>query len=96
MDKSEVLKIMGGPPASTEFYGPLEEWHFCDSGTRTLSYQAIYFNEGVVYAARPYSVMVAEETGFSSNVATFDCSRFIKRGNYREPDEVREYRLKMR
>ena len=90
MSKSDVLSIMGQPAAS-EFYGPIEEWHFCrKSEGRTADYRAVFFREGKVFAMKPYSVMVINEGGNYQS----DCNTFVKRGNYKEPDIVREYRIK--
>ena len=93
MTKQEVIETMGDVPVATEFYGQLEEWHYCDTGMNGISkYVAIYFQGGRVYAMKPYSVVERDEGGNSLAV----CEEFIKKGDYREPDIVREYRVRYR
>ena len=93
MTKQQVIGTMGDTPVATEFYGQLEEWHYCDTGMNGISkYVAVYFNEGRVYAMKPYSVVEAREGGNAWAV----CEEFIKKGDYREPEIVREYRIKYR
>ena len=63
------------------------------TGTNGVSkYVAVFFNEGKVIAMKPYSVVERDEGGNAFAV----CEDFIKKGDYREPDVVREYRLKLR
>ena len=66
MTKQEVIETMGDVPVATEFYGQLEEWHYCDTGMNGISkYVAIYFQGGRVYAMKPYSVVERDEGGKS-------------------------------
>ena len=93
MNKQEVLATMGDTPFASEFYGQLEEWHYCDTGMNGVSkYVANYFRDGKVFAMKPYSVVEKAEGGSAFAV----CEEFIKKGDYREPDIVREYRVKYR
>ena len=93
MTKKQVVEIMADEPVATEFYGSLEEWHYCDTGMNGISkYVAIYFKDGQVYAMKPYSVVEKEEGGNSFAV----CEEFVKKGDYREPDVVAEYKIKFR
>jgi outer membrane protein assembly factor BamE (lipoprotein component of BamABCDE complex) len=82
MSKQEVVSVMGNIPVKTEFSANVEEWHYCKPG----QYVAVYFVDSKVYAMKPYSV-----TGRRG-----DCSFYVKMGNYREPDSVREYRIQFR
>ena len=92
MSKQNVRSVMGDDPVATEFYGKLEEWHFCNTGMNGVSrYVAVFFDEGKVFAMKPYSVVEKEAGGSSFAV----CEEFIKKGDYREPDIVREYRVRV-
>jgi outer membrane protein assembly factor BamE (lipoprotein component of BamABCDE complex) len=88
MTKTEVLEILGNPIKSDLKKG-VDEWFYCKTGIGADEHLAVYFFEGKVIAKKNYSVTVAEV-----NNVTGSCELFIKRGNYREPDEVREIRLK--
>ena len=93
MTKGDVLSIMGSPPVSNDFYGDLEEWHFCNTGMNGVSkYVAVFFKEGSVFSMKRYSVVERDEGGDSFAV----CEDFVKKGDYREPGEVREYRVRYR
>lgn len=91
MTKDEVLAIMG-PPVKTEFAKNVEEWHYCRTAQGVVStvdeFLALFFYEGKLIAKKNYSVSLKEAGGYGS------CETFIKRGNYKEPDEVVEIRLK--
>tara|TARA_B100000035_G_C20513684_1_gene342309 strand:+ start:30 stop:389 length:360 start_codon:yes stop_codon:yes gene_type:complete len=86
MSKQEVLEVMGGRPAASEFVGELEEWHFCKEffSQNTKHYATVFFFQGKVIAMKEYGV---EKRG--------TCTSNIKGGSYREPDVVKEYRIKM-
>ena len=90
MSKEAVSEIMG-LPARSEFNRNLEEWHYCKTAQGVFSstdeFVALFFNEGTLFATRNYAVSIADTKG-----ATGDCTRFIKQGNYREPDVVAEFR----
>ena len=89
MSKQNVRSVMGDDPVATEFYGKLEEWHFCNTGMNGVSrYVAVFFDEGKVFAMKPYSVLM-------KGVEFPGCEEFIKRGDYREPEIVREYRVRV-
>lgn len=91
MTKGDVLDIMGSPPVSNDFYGNLEEWHFCNTGMTGVSkYVAVFFKEGRVFSMKRYSVVERDAGGDAFAV----CENFVKKGDYREPDEVREYRIR--
>ena len=93
MSQPEVLNIMRDSPAASEFNGALEEWHFCNTGLNGISrYVAVFFENGRVFAMKPYTVVEKDEGGGSFAV----CENFIKKGNYKEPDVVREYRIRYR
>ena len=91
MTKSEVLNVMGAYPVANEFHGSLEEWHFCKSGSIS-KFVAVFFDNGRVFAMKPYNVMLRNEGGESLD----SCDGYIKKGNYKEPDIVREYRVRYR
>ena len=93
MTKADVLRIMEDNPVANEFNGDLEEWHFCNTGMNGVSkYVAVYFNKGRVFAMKPYSVVEKDAGGNAFAV----CEEFIKKGDYKEPDAVREYRIRYR
>ena len=81
----------GAEPVATEFSGRFSEWHFCKSDEWTGEnhrFVAVYFGDDKVIAMKPYSVSLSRRTGDA------DCRPYVKKGNYKEPDEVREYRIK--
>ena len=87
MNKKEVLDTMGSRPVASEFTGELEEWHFCKDRYKGNDYVSVFFVSGSVIAMKQYGVdRNSRET----------CASSIKGGSYREPDVVREYRLKVR
>ena len=52
----------------------LKEWHFCNTGMNGVSrYVAVFFDEGKVFAMKPYSVLM-------KGVEFPGCEEFIKRG----------------
>ena len=88
MNKKEVLDTMGSRPEASEFTGELEEWHFCkDRFKGSQDYVSVFFVSGSVIAMKQYGVDRSREG---------TCASGIKGGSYREPDVVREYRLKVR
>ena len=91
MTKQQVVSTMGENPIKTEFDGPLEEWHYCKTGVGADEFIAVYFAEGRVIAMKPYTV--TQKDAQWENGA---CEIFVKMGNFREPDAVREYRIKYR
>lgn len=88
MTKSEVEAIMGNPVKS-DFYKNIEEWHYCKTGMSVDEFVALFFYEGKLIAKKNYSVTTADAGG-----AYGSCEKFIKMGNYREPDIVTEIRLR--
>ena len=88
MTKSEVESIMG-PPVKSDFYKNVEEWHYCKTGMSADEFIALFFNDGKLIEKKNYAVTLADTNG-----ATGSCQKFIKMGNYREPDVVKEIRLK--
>jgi outer membrane protein assembly factor BamE (lipoprotein component of BamABCDE complex) len=89
MTKQEAEAIMGAPIKS-DFYKNVEEWHYCRTSqgiTSTVDeFLALFFYEGKLIAKKNYSVSLNEAGGYGS------CEKFIKRGNYSEPDIVVEIR----
>ena len=90
MTKSEVLALLGDRPATSEFKDNVDEWHFCRTGMMSDSYVGVYFIDGRVTAKREYT-RNSDNGGGGGN-----CKNFIKSGDYREPDEIREYRVRYR
>jgi len=86
MTKKEVTAIMGAPIKS-DFSGGVEEWHYCKTGFSTDEYLALFFYEGRLIEKRNYTVTSVDVGGVSGT-----CEKFIKRGNYKEPDVVAEIR----
>ena len=85
MSKQQVIDIMGYPVAS-EFNKSVEEYHYCATGYGSDDFVSFYFQDGKVISKTSYTVTVAEVA------TTGHCSKFIKRGTYRTPDNVIEIR----
>ena len=88
MTKAEVEQIMG-PPAKSDFSENVEEWHYCKTGTNSDEFLALFFYEDELLEKVNYVVTLADTRG-----ATGSCEKFIKMGNYREPDKVLEIRMR--
>ena len=88
MTKSEVETIMG-PPVKSDFKQNVEEWHFCKTGMSSDEFLALFFFEGKLVEKLNYTVTIADTRG-----AFGSCEKFIRMGNYREPDKVIELRLR--
>lgn len=88
MTKSEVESIMGQPTKS-DFKDNVEEWHYCRTGLGSDEFLALFFYEGKLIEKLNYTVTMADTRGVAGA-----CSKFIKRGNYREPDRVIEIRMR--
>ena len=76
MSTDEVLKIMGEPVIS-ELDRNVEEWHYCNTGSRDR-FLAIFFVDNKLVAKKYY--LGKSEEG--------DCSLFVKTGDYKVPPEV--------
>ena len=88
MTKAEVEAIMGAPVKS-DFKQNVEEWHYCNTGASADEFLALFFYEGKLIEKLNYTVTLADTRG-----ATGSCSKFVKMGNYREPDKVVEIRMR--
>ncbi|MFZ6052554.1 outer membrane protein assembly factor BamE domain-containing protein [Halocola ammonii] len=88
MTKAEVQQIMG-PPAKSDFSQNIEEWHYCKTGMNSDEFLALFFFEGELIEKMNYAVTISDTRG-----ATGSCEKFIKMGNYREPDQVLEIRMR--
>ena len=88
MTKPETEAIMG-PPVKSDFYENVEEWHYCKTGMDSDEFLALFFYEGKFLEKLNYTVTLADTRG-----ATGSCSKFIKMGNYREPDIIIELRMR--
>lgn len=88
MTKVEVEAIMGAPVKS-DFKQNIEEWHYCKTGMTADEFLALFFHEGKLVEKLNYTVTLADTGG-----AYGSCSKFIKMGNYREPDKVIELRMR--
>ena len=88
MTKAEVETIMGRPIKS-DFRQNVEEWHYCKTGTGSDEFLALFLYEEKLVEKLNYTVTLADTKG-----VTGSCEKFIKMGNYREPDRVIELRLK--
>lgn len=88
MSKKEVLETMGSKPSASEFSGKLEQWHFCKKTfVGNYEYVSVFFVDSKVVAMKEYGVSVGDARS---------CKEGIKGGSYREPDAVKEYRVKVR
>jgi outer membrane protein assembly factor BamE (lipoprotein component of BamABCDE complex) len=88
MAKDEVERIMGAPVKS-DFKKNVEDWHYCKTGISSDEFLALFFYDGKLVEKLNYSVTLADTRG-----ATGSCEKFIKMGNYREPDKVIELRMR--
>jgi len=88
MTKNEVEAIMG-QPVKTDFYKNVEEWHYCSTGRGADEHLALFFYDGKLIAKKNYTVTLQDTRGISGS-----CEKFIKMGNYREPDNVTEIRMR--
>ena len=88
MTKSEVEEIMGAP-AKSDFKRDVEEWHYCRTGSTADEFLALFFYDGKLIEKLNYTVTLADTRG-----AYGSCEKFIKMGNYREPDRVVEIRMR--
>lgn len=88
MTKLEVETIMGSPIKS-DFKQNIEEWHYCKTGIGSDEFLALFFHEGKLIEKLNYTVTIADARG-----ATGSCEKFIKMGNYREPDRIIELRTR--
>jgi hypothetical protein len=86
MKQSKVLKILG-EPIKSEFTKDFEEWHYCTTGQNVDQFIALFFHKNKLVATTNY-------TTDASDGGPGDCSIFIKRGDYREPDTVKELKTK--
>ena len=86
MTKKDVVDTLGGRPNTTEFVGPLEEWHYCTDGFSVDKFAAIFLKDGQVYALKEYRYEGRNR----------QCEKNLKQGTYSEPDIVKEYRVKYR
>lgn len=87
MTKAEVQKIMG-TPAKSDFKDNVEEWHYCRTGLEADEFMALFFYDGKLVEKLNYTVTIADAK------ATGSCEKFIKMGNYREPDRIIEIRTR--
>ena len=88
MTPDQVVQTMGGQQmVAREFAKNYEEWHFCEEDWWGSHHKlvAVYFIEGEVASMKYYSAH--NDSG--------DCQAAVKKGNYREPDNIREYRIKV-
>lgn len=88
MSPEDVTSVMG-TPVKTEFSQGVMEWHYCKTGYSSDEFVALFFKNDQLVATRNYTVTAADAGAWGS------CERFIKKGNYREPDVVTEIRLRM-
>jgi len=88
MSMSETLSIMG-QPIKSEFYQGVTEWHYCLTRRRLCEYLVIYFSDNKMVAKKNYTVTIKDTNGVGGS-----CEAFVKQGNYFEPSEVKEYRVK--
>jgi len=86
MTKAEAESIMG-TPVKSDFYKNVDEWHYCKTGTTADEFISLFFYEGKLIAKKNYTVTLADTRGASGS-----CEKFIKMGNYSEPDIVVEIR----
>ncbi|MFM6970787.1 MAG: outer membrane protein assembly factor BamE, partial [Sediminibacterium sp.] len=88
MTKEDVEKIMGAPVKS-DFKKNVEEWHYCKTGMSSDEFLSLFFYDGKLVEKLNYTVTLADTRG-----AAGSCEKFIKMGNYREPDRVIELRMR--
>ena len=91
MSTSDALNVMGEAPVKSEFDRGIEEWHYAKTGGPVDQFVALFFQNNKLVATRNYSVTIRDTQGVYGSA-----ENFIKMGNYREPDEVKEIRVKVR
>jgi|21_taG_2_1085346.scaffolds.fasta_scaffold02679_9 outer membrane protein assembly factor BamE (lipoprotein component of BamABCDE complex) len=89
MDKQNVLDIMGAPIKS-DFSKNVEEWFYCRTGIDSDEHLVLFFHNGKLVTKNNYTVTMRD----TRTQAGGSCEKFVKMGNYREPDEVKEIRLR--
>ena len=82
MTKHEVEAIMG-QTVKSDFYKKIEEWHYCTTGSEADELLPLFFFDDRLIAKKNYTVTLQDTRGISGS-----CEKFIKMGNYREPDNV--------
>jgi outer membrane protein assembly factor BamE (lipoprotein component of BamABCDE complex) len=90
MSKEEVISILG-QPIKSDFYKNVDEWFYCKTGMGGDEHLALFFFDGKLIAKKNYVVTIQDVDGASGS-----CEWFIKRGSYREPDEVKQIRINYR
>lgn len=85
MTKDEVEAIMGAPIKS-DFKQNVEEWHYCKTGMNSDEMLALFFFQGELIEKMNYTVTLSDARGTGS------CEKFVKMGNYKDPDVVIEIR----
>jgi hypothetical protein len=73
----------------SDFKQNVEEWHYCKTGMSSDEFLALFFYEGKLVEKLNYTVTIADTRG-----AYGSCEKFIKMGNYREPNKVIELRMR--
>ena len=90
MTTTQVENIMGIPILS-DFDRSIEEWHYCRTDIGGLTgdrFVVLFFENDKLITKRNYLVTMRDTRG-----ATGSCENFVKMGNYRVPDSVKEIRL---
>jgi len=88
LTEEEVTKIMG-KPKKVDFYKNVVEYHYCRTGFESDQFVALFFIDGKLAEKRSYTVTIQDTKGVGGK-----CNRFIKMGNFREPDTITELRHK--
>jgi hypothetical protein len=89
MTMEEVEEEMYNDPIKTDFYKNIVECHYCNTSKRASEYVVLYFLDGKLYEKRNYSVLSNEIKGNRGS-----CEKFVKMGNFKEPNTITEIRLK--
>ena len=72
---------------ASEFSKGVEEFHYCATGMGSDDFVAFFFKDGKVVSKTTYNVTISDIGGVTGH-----CSKFVKRGTYRTPDNVVEIR----
>lgn len=89
MTMEQVKKIMYRNPIKSDFYQNIVECHYCNSSSRGAEYVVLYYKDGLLFEKRNYSVLRKEVKGSLGS-----CEKYVKMGNFKEPDSISEIRLK--
>ena len=92
----DQARFVMGTPNKTEIWKQVEEWHYCTEGSCEYEgchavdqFVALFFHKQTLVASTEYSVSPLDTDGQKDS-----CENSIKMGDYLEPYQVTELRLR--